>query len=139
MSGDDGRAKRPLPLPAHFTLDALTRYVYRHFPELLTEEELAAERVMWIRGQQLCSSIPDGTQYIGRFGVPELEKRFPELMRRIEAEGFAVVMRAAADRVLRENPEKKILQLCPRCGGLCLTPRAKWCPGCGYCWRGEAE
>ncbi len=123
--------------PSYFEIDALTRYIYRHFHDLLTDEERAAERVRTARVKQWDSADPEGTRVIELLRVPEVQRTYPELLRRIDENGFANVMRAAADRVLREHSDKKILHICARCGELCRTPTAKQCFECGFDWHSD--
>jgi hypothetical protein len=127
----------PASKAADLSPDTLTRYIYGHFRQLLTEEELAAERVQIGRAKQLGSSDPQGTRSLEFFRVPEVQAKFPGLMRRIDEYGVAFVMRAAAERVLRDNPEKRILHTCPKCGELCRTPVAQQCFECGFDWHPE--
>ena len=134
MSTDPPSRPSPRPLPPDLSVDALTVYIYRHFSHLLTEEELAAKRVRTGRAKQLYSSDPDGSCALEFFGVPEVQAKYPHLMRRIDEHGLARVMRSAAERVLRDNPEKKILHTCPKCGALCRTPRAQQCFECSFDW-----
>jgi hypothetical protein len=128
-------SRRPdIPLPPEYSPDALTRYVYRHFSLLLTEEELAVDRVRIGRAKQLLSRYPVEAQSFDSFGLREVQAKYPELMRRIHERGPASLMRDAAERVLRDHPEKKILHCCSKCGELCLTPRARFCMACGFSW-----
>jgi hypothetical protein len=121
-------------VPKEYSPDALSWYIYRHFAYLLTDEELAAERVLIGRVKQLAYSDPSGTKVLEVFRIPEVQAKYPELMRRINEHGPASVMRAAAERVLRDNPGKQILHTCAKCGELCLTPRAQQCFACGFDW-----
>ena len=123
-----------LSVPKEYSPDALTWYIYRHFAHLLTDEELAAERVLVGRVNQLAYSDPSETRLLKLFRIPEAQAKYPALMRRINEHGPASVMRAAAERVLRDNPDKKILHTCAKCGELCLTPRAQQCFACGFDW-----
>lgn len=109
-------------------------YIYRHFSHLLTNEELAADRALLGRFKQMYSSDPNGNAALKLFRVPEIQAKYPNLMQRIDEQGFGAVMRAAADRVLRDNPEKKILHICEKCGQLCRTPQAQQCFACGFDW-----
>lgn len=123
-------------LPQELQLDALTHYIYDHFSSLLTPEERAAWRFRTAHVKQW-SYKPDGTQTLEFFRVPEVQTTYPDLMRRIAEQGVATVMRAAADRVLRDNPGKKILHTCAKCGELCRTPKARQCWACGFDWHAD--
>jgi ribosomal protein L40E len=41
------------------------------------------------------------------------------------------------ERVLRENPNKDFLNLCPKCGTLTRTPKAKQCRKCYHSWHNK--
>ena len=139
MSTEPPSRPRPATLPPGLSPDSLTQYIYRHFRELLTEEELAAERVRIGRAKQSRSSDPGGSGSLEFFKVPEVQALYPELMRRIDEHGIESVMRTAAERVLRDNPWKKILNTCMKCGSLCRTPRAHQCFACGFDWHPSAN
>lgn len=129
MSTDPSPRPQYFPIPPDLSVDALTYYVYRHFSHLLTEEELAAASFRTQQVKQLCYCDPWEARSLEFFRI-----KHPDLMRRIEEHGLGTVMRAAADRVLRDNPHEKILHNCAKCGELCLTPRAQCCLACGFDW-----
>ena len=118
-------------LPPDYELDELTRYVYRHLSHLLTAEELAADRAYHV-----CAKYVAGysNEILRQFGLPDVKAEYPNLMRRLAEHGFAEVMHAAALRVVREHSDQNILHTCPKCGGLCLTPKAQCCFKCGFDW-----
>lgn len=124
----------PRPLPPELSLDNLTRYIYRHFPHLLTDEEQAAHRIWTGHVKQFDWKGPSRNHLLKMLHVPETEARYPDLCRRIREFGVAQVMRSAAERVLRDNPEKAILNTCPKCRALCRTPKSQQCFDCGFDW-----
>jgi acetyl-CoA carboxylase biotin carboxylase subunit len=69
------------------------------------------------------------------FRVDHLPTRFPALAKRLETSTIAAEMTRARDRVLRDNDI--VLNKCPRCGELCLTPRARACLDCGHTWHSD--
>jgi hypothetical protein len=101
---------------------------------LLTDEELAAERVYVVRAKKLMSREPVECKAQDFSGLSEVTSKYPALMRRLHERGPASVMREAADRVLRDNPGMKILHTCAKCGELCGTPKARFCLACGFSW-----
>ncbi|HPF38825.1 MAG TPA: furin-like repeat-containing protein [Phycisphaerae bacterium] len=111
----------------------MTRYIYRHYRDLLTAEERVAERIMQIRAKQAVYD-PEGTRLLQRFRAPELEATYPALMQRIKAHGAAEVMRKAAERVIRDHSDRDLLNTCPKCDALCRTPKAMQCFSCGHDW-----
>jgi hypothetical protein len=134
---------RTLKAPEDLQIDDLTYYIYGHFRELLSDEERGAERVRTARFKSLPWPDEDCSEDDRRkrelrsmkfYKVPEVAERFPELMRRIEERGVGAVMNEAAQRVVRENPDKNVLHLCAKCGGLCRTPKARQCFRCGHDW-----
>ena len=129
----------PPPLPPGYSLDPVTAYIYRHFAFLLSAEELAAENVRIQRAKQLMYADPAEWPALEFSGMREVEAKYPAMMLRIKEHGPAFVMRAAAERVLRDNPDKQILQHCARCGVLLLTPKARFCMACGFSWHPGAS
>jgi len=124
---------QPIEYPADLQLDRLTCYIYRHFPNLLTEEECSAHRLHFA-STQLHAGPWNPEAFRKNFRISETEQKYPDLMRRIEQLGLSRVMSEAAHRVVRDNPERQLLHTCSRCGGLCRTPVAKQCFDCGYDW-----
>ena len=78
---------------------------------------------------------PERQARIERFlKVDDLSNRFPALDARFRTEGIGRGMQLARERVLREHSTEIILNHCPKCGTLCLTPVAKACLDCGHTW-----
>jgi hypothetical protein len=125
---------QPRPLPPELSLDKLTWYIYGHFSHLLTDEERAAHRIWSGHVKQFDWKGPSRSGVLEMFNIPQTEATYPELSRQIRRLGLARVMRAAAERVLRDNPEKAILHTCPKCRALCRTPKAQQCFDCGFDW-----
>jgi hypothetical protein len=55
----------------------------------------------------------------------------PEVLA-LTAGGMAGFRARAAARILREHAAEVFLNTCPRCGGLCRTPRARLCVHSGH-------
>lgn len=138
MELDPNNSPQHPPSPQRLRLDNLTAYIYRHFHHLLTDQERAAERVLFAQSTQHTSRFRPEAKLAEFFRLPEIAATFPDLIRRIDEHGVAQVMRAAADRVLRDNPGVSILHECKRCGALCRTPTARQCFECGFNWHNAA-
>jgi hypothetical protein len=57
------------------------------------------------------------------------------VVRQLLADGPIEFKRRVAQRILREHGDAVFLNLCPRCRGLCRTPKALQCFRCGHSWR----
>lgn len=115
-------------------IDRLTAYIFKHYTTLLTEEEHALKRLHMIRFQfDPQRAILKKAEEV--FHVDDLPTRFPALAKRLETSTIAAEMTRARDRVLRDNDI--VLNKCPRCGELCLTPKARACVDCGHTWHHE--
>lgn len=58
------------------------------------------------------------------------DKEELELLKDGQDSFFAKVV----ERVLRDNPDKQFLNLCPNCDYLTVTPKAKQCRNCFHSW-----
>lgn len=129
---------RWFPLPPDLAIDRLTAYIFKHYESLLNDEERALQRLHIAKGKSWGSAMRDGSQpekLESFFRVDNLPKRFPALAKRLETSTIAAEMTRARDRVLRDNDI--VLNKCPRCGELCLTPKARACLDCGHTWHSD--
>ncbi len=130
--------RRVIPLPPDLAIDRLTAYIFKHYATLLTDEERALQRLHIAKGKSWGAAIRGGLQpekLESFFRVDNLPKRFPALAKRLETSTVAAEMIRARDRVLRDNDI--VLNKCPRCGELCLTPKARACVDCGHTWHSD--
>lgn len=111
---------------------SLTAYIYRHVSHLLIDEERAAETLPIQQLKHERNSLATGS--IDDNGLCEVRAKYPDLARRNDAVGVAAVMDAAAERVLRDNPDAEILNNCSKCGSLRRTPKAQQSFECGHDW-----
>jgi hypothetical protein len=106
-------------------MDDLTRYVFQHYEHLLTPAEKKAHFGMGLFGvngsfgpvAQSLASVSEETE-----------------VRELAALGDVAFRRRVVERVLREHATDVVLNRCPRCGGLCRTPRARQCFRCKHDW-----
>ena len=113
-----------------FELDDVTRYVFHNYFELLTVKEKLAWKTYAIGAKADHSRNEDYRAIFCRqFGTTD-----PTVNELLE-KGPSYFFTRTRDRVLREHPNKVVLNKCPRCNALCRTPEAKLCPKCNYCWR----
>jgi hypothetical protein len=50
-------------------------------------------------------------------------------------DGYDTFEIAVAERIMKDSPEKVVLNTCPKCSKLARTPFAKQCRYCGCSWR----
>jgi hypothetical protein len=93
-------------------MDDLTQYVLAHYRGLLTPNELEAAKVP-PRPAAMSAAIRSATS---------------------EDLRLAAVRRQVVERILREHAADVVLNRCPRCDGLCRTPRARQCFRCNHSW-----
>ena len=108
-------------------MDTFARYIFTHRDDLLEQPERDAHRaITW--QQKLGENAPRYPERIQRLGVATREA---EVLLQHGVEAFYA---KAVARVLAATPRHLVFNLCPRCGGLARTPRAKQCPHCLHDW-----
>lgn len=114
-------------------MDKLTRYIFDYYYNLLTVEEQAAYKSILGRLKIESAEGPKAQEMVRRFWVSSDPK-----VQALLANGEEAFMDTVRDRVLRERHDEVFINLCPRCGALAHTPRAKQCPKCCLSWHGDA-
>lgn len=134
--------RRFIDLPPELAIDRLTAYIFKHYRQFLTADEQALDRLHIVRIKQFgarlrypANASSERDRKLERlFQVNALAKNHPGLYRRLQSSTIAAEMAAARDRILRDFAGHIVLNECPQCGALCLTPRAKACLECGHTW-----
>ena len=108
------------------SMDDLSLYVFTHYERLLTPAEREAHFGM-------------GLFAVGGSFGPE-RRSFASVseeaeVRELAALGDLEFRRRVVERILRDHAAEVVLNRCPKCEGLCRTPRAKQCMRCGHSWR----
>ncbi|HXG10838.1 MAG TPA: hypothetical protein VNK04_13855 [Gemmataceae bacterium] len=129
--------------------DDVVEYIWKYHRDLLTPAEVSADNRLMLLGageppDPSAGLPPDALAFASRYAeksrrqVEEILRRdpalnSPEVLALVEG-GEAAFRRRVAERVLREHAGLA-LNRCPRCGGLCRTPKSKQCFRCGHSWR----
>ncbi len=114
-------------------MDKLTKYIFNHYPHLMTLHEKAAYKS--VIGEEKVESNSDSPQmqnFIRRSWVSS----DPEVRSLLE-KGVEHFMNAVRDRILSEQRDQVFLNHCPKCGALANTPRARQCPKCFHSWHDD--
>jgi hypothetical protein len=106
-------------------MDDLTLYVFTHYERFLTPVEREAHFGMGL----FFSGGPDGPEPKSLASTAQSAE-----VRELAALGNEEFRRRVVERVLREHSGEVVLNHCPKCGGLCRTPRARQCWRCGHDW-----
>lgn len=110
-------------------MDDLSLYIFTHYELLLTPAEREAHFGIGLFAVN------------GPYGpVPRSFASMSEEaeVRQLAALGEVEFRRRVVERILREYASEVVLNRCPRCEGLCRTPRAKQCFRCGHSWHQES-
>jgi hypothetical protein len=110
-------------------MDELTRYIFNWCPNLLTDEERKA-RKHFIGLQKIKNAESEAMKCALKKVWLSTNANILELIKNGESEFY----KNAVKRVLRNNPDKEFMNLCPKCKALARTPKAKQCPKCFYSW-----
>ena len=113
-------------------MDELAEYIVDFHREFLTPSEREAVRELWARAKR------DSAEQHGSLAVANsIERRWittdPEVAA-LADQGKDLLYRQIRDRVLREHGDQLHFNRCPRCGGLCRTPKARQCRHCFHDW-----
>lgn len=113
-------------------MDELAEYIVDFHRELLTPTEREAIRELGTRAKR------DAARQSGSISlVNHIERRWSSTSSEVAAladQGRDSLYRQIRDRVLRENGAQLHFNRCPRCGGLCRTPKARQCRHCFHDW-----
>ena len=106
---------------------ALVDYLWRNYGHLFSLAERRAAYAMVGEGKIAAYAAPVeyANELRGVFGSIEA----PET-KALLADGVDVFYRRAAERVLRDHSASIIINRCPSCGGIVVSPAARQCLGC---------
>ena len=110
-------------------MDKLTRYVLDYYSHLMTPDERAAYKSVLAEEKATSETSPGMQKSIRQLWVSDA----PEVTRLLQ-EGPAAFRLKIRERILEDHPDRVVLNLCPVCGGLARTPKAKQCPECFHSW-----
>jgi len=103
----------------------LTWYVINYYGGLMTREEWLA-----LRNFEVAYKVRHGYAPEPLEGLRSSDAEVLSLMR----DGVEQFSRKVRDRILREHRERVLLNTCPKCGGLAMTPKAQQCRWCFHDW-----
>jgi hypothetical protein len=106
-------------------MDDLSSYVFTHYDHLLTPAEREADFGMGL----FAVGGSFGPEPVSAASLSQSEQ-----VREFAALGDVEFRRRVVERVLREHAAEVVLNRCPKCGGLCRTPRSRQCFRCKHAW-----
>jgi hypothetical protein len=108
----------------------LTRHVWDHYHQLLTEFERRVGRAIDARTKAATSTSPEMAGLLNqRWGAMDdlaVEKAL--------AEGPDAYRRRVRDRVITDHKASMYINRCPRCKRVVRTPLARQCFWCSFAW-----
>lgn len=115
-------------------MDQLAKYIFDWCPNLLTDEERKARKHLIGMDKVENTESEKMKIFIGKSWQSNDEK----VLKLLES-GAENFYKNAVERVLRQNPNRDFLNLCPKCNSLARTPQANQCPKCFYSWHEEIK
>jgi rubrerythrin len=117
-----------------FKTGELARYLFDYLSDLLTDEEKTAYKNTLVQ-KKIDDADSEPMKRMLRKHWLSSDERVLELLK----DGEEAFFRKLEERVLRDNPDKDFMNLCPKCGYLTITPKAKQCRKCYHSWHVEVE
>lgn len=110
----------------------LTRYIWNHYRQLMTTEELQMGKAIIGLEKADSASAPDTQQ--------KMREKFGDQGNlQIEAllgDGFDSYRDSVAKRIITEDAERVFINRCPKCHRIVGTPTARLCKWCKHTWFG---
>jgi hypothetical protein len=107
------------------------RYIINHFGTWMNIEEKQAWKHAIYSSKS--RNNPRMQDLMIERGLMSQRKEVIELLK----DGYEAFELQVAERMVRDHPEKVVLNYCPICDKLARTPHAKQCRHCGHSWRGS--
>jgi hypothetical protein len=113
-------------------LNVLTGYIWKNFRDLMTADEELAARAFTVEGKlepfRSAARVPtslarERKKYQGSSFVDQALKA-----------GMNQFQRDFRDRILKETPEGFMINRCPSCQRVVVSPYSKQCLWCGHDW-----
>jgi hypothetical protein len=111
-------------------------YVFQYYGRLMTIQERLAHRHLVGTAKATHGHTDAAAQSEARKGPHHLRKLLSDNSEvlQLTSEGLNAFVVRTAQRILDEHSDEIVFNLCPRCGALARTPRARQCRLCGYDW-----
>jgi actin-like ATPase involved in cell morphogenesis len=114
----------------------LTQYVIRYYGYLMTEREKCAYKHLWMTGN-ITHGRTDATAQAeaarDKTSRREALSEDPKVLALAE-DGIAEFVQRTAERIMSAHEKEIYLNLCPSCGRIAKTPRARQCRFCHHDW-----
>lgn len=123
-----------IEFPKSFETGELAQYLYYYHSDLLTDAEKAAYKNTLVLRKIEDAESPTMKKILREKWFSSDEKAV-ELLK----DGEQTFFRKLEKRVLCDNPDRKFLNLCPKCNYLTITPKAKQCRKCFHSWHKESK
>lgn len=107
----------------------LANYLYFYLSHLLTDEEKAAFKNTLV-SMKIENADTDSMKKMLRKHWYSSDEKVLDLLKDGEEKFYERI----EERVLKDNPDKSFMNLCPKCDYLTITPKAKQCRNCYYSW-----
>jgi hypothetical protein len=130
-------------------VDEVAEYIWKYHRDLLTPAEIRADNRLMLLGAGEPSAPsadlpPELLMFANRYAERTRQQveqflsedqllNAPEVLTLLE-DGEVAFRRRMAERILRDHADMA-LNRCPKCEGLCRTPKSKQCFRCGHKWR----
>jgi hypothetical protein len=114
----------------------LAYYVVRYYRHFMTDQERLAHRHLLLTDKITSGrSDKEAQKEVARGSHPFREPlpEDPKILKLMEG-GFGEFFQSTAERILTEHEGKVFLNLCPQCGRIAKTPKARKCRFCFHDW-----
>jgi hypothetical protein len=106
--------------------EAHIAYIFNHYDRFMTP----VEREAWFK-MGIAEKVPGPDGPITRTLASMADD---SAVVALAAKGRDWFRRDVAQRIVEQHREEIAFNYCPKCGGLCRTPKAQQCPHCKHHW-----
>jgi rubrerythrin len=112
-------------------MDEITYYIFNYRQDLLAIEENKAYRHL---------TVLQNIEFVESETQREMMRKWlstDENVLKLLENGSEQFYKRTVERVFKDNLNKEVLNLCPKCNSLARTPKSKQCPKCFYSWQNK--
>jgi len=117
-------------------------YAFVYYGRLMTEHEKLAKSHLIATAKTTLGRTDPAAQAEAKGSNMDHLRRFlsddPNVLA-LARDGYQAFVLHTGQRILHEHADQIVFNLCPECGRIARTPKARQCRHCGFDWHDERE